>query len=40
LRELNVVFTMAPTEAFGSSMAIFDDACGNFIQLHQVITSD
>jgi catechol 2,3-dioxygenase-like lactoylglutathione lyase family enzyme len=40
LRELNVMFTVAPTEAFGSTMAIFDDRCGNFIQLHQVVTSD
>lgn len=40
LKELNVVFTMEPTEAFGSAMAVFDDTCGNLIQLHQVMTSD
>lgn len=30
-----VVFTMEPTEMEGVTIAVFDDTCGNLIQLHQ-----
>jgi catechol 2,3-dioxygenase-like lactoylglutathione lyase family enzyme len=30
-----VVFTMEPTEMGGVTIAVFDDTCGNLIQLHQ-----
>ena len=30
-----VVFRMNPTEAGPVTIAIFDDTCGNYIQLHQ-----
>lgn len=35
LKGLGVEFTMEPTPAGDSMMAIFDDTCGNLIQLHQ-----
>ncbi len=31
-----VVFTMKPTKTDWASVAIFNDTCGNLIQLHQV----
>ena len=36
LRELGVAFKSAPTETEWGTQAVFDDACGNLIQLHQV----
>lgn len=35
MAELGVVFTMEPTEMPGVTIAVFDDTCGNLIQLHQ-----
>jgi predicted enzyme related to lactoylglutathione lyase len=36
MRKAGVVFTMAPTKTPGSTIAIFDDTCGNLIQLTQL----
>jgi predicted enzyme related to lactoylglutathione lyase len=36
MRKAGVVFTMAPTKTPGSTIAIFDDRCGNLIQLTQL----
>ena len=36
LTQLGVEFTMQPTETGEVITAIFDDTCGNLIQLHQV----
>lgn len=36
LSEAGVVFTQAPMKAGGATMAIFDDTCGNLIQLLQL----
>ena len=36
LAGLGVVFTMAPTDMGGVAVAVFDDTCGNLIQLYQV----
>src|SRR2546426_9507082 len=33
LKKLGVVFTMKPTKTTGSTIAVFDDTCGNLIQL-------
>ena len=35
LRRLGVRFTMEPTEAGPVTMAVFDDTCGNLIQIFQ-----
>ena len=35
LTSLGVAFTMAPTEAAGVTIAVFDDTCGNLIQIVQ-----
>ena len=35
LNALGVVFSMAPTTTEWGTMAVFDDTCGNLIQLHQ-----
>lgn len=35
LRALGVVFTLPPTETGGSNLAIFNDTCGNLIQIFQ-----
>ena len=35
LRERGVVFTQEPTKSDWGTQAVFDDTCGNFIQLHQ-----
>ncbi len=35
LKALGVVFTQAPTEAGDTTLAVFQDTCGNLIQLHQ-----
>lgn len=36
LKQLGVVFRMEPTKTEGPTIAVFDDTCGNFIQLYQV----
>jgi predicted enzyme related to lactoylglutathione lyase len=36
LKELGVVFTMEPTKTGPVTLAVFDDTCGNLIQLYQV----
>ena len=35
LTRLGVAFTMKPTPAGPTTIAVFDDTCGNLIQLHQ-----
>jgi len=35
LRALDVVFTVPPTPAGDTTIAVFDDTCGNLIQIHQ-----
>ncbi|MFC5931351.1 glyoxalase [Cryobacterium melibiosiphilum] len=35
LRALGVRFTSAPTTDFSGTTAVFDDGCGNLIQLHE-----
>ena len=36
LRELGVAFAMEPTNMGMSTIAIFDDTCGNLIQIYEV----
>ena len=36
LRELGVAFTMEPTNMGMSTVAVFDDSCGNLIQIYQI----
>ena len=36
MKTQGVVFTMEPRETKGAATAIFDDTCGNLIQLYQV----
>ncbi len=36
LRKLNVEFTMEPTNMGTTTIAIFDDTCGNLIQIYQL----
>lgn len=36
LKNLGVKFTMEPTKVTGSTIAIFDDTCGNLIQITQL----
>lgn len=36
LKDAGVVFTTPPTKAGGATIAIFDDTCGNLIQLMQI----
>lgn len=36
LKGLGVVFTMIPTKVTGSTIAVFDDLCGNLIQINQL----
>lgn len=36
LKELGVVFTMEPTSTGPTTIAVFDDTCGNLIQIFQV----
>ena len=33
LTSLSIVFTMKPTRAGGATVAVFDDTCGNLIQI-------
>ena len=35
LDALNVVFTTQPTDVGGASVAVFEDTCGNLIQMYQ-----
>lgn len=35
LSSQGVEFSMGPTEMDGVTIAVFDDTCGNYIQLHQ-----
>lgn len=36
MKKLGVVFTMEPTKVPGSTIAVFDDTCGNLIKLVQL----
>jgi predicted enzyme related to lactoylglutathione lyase len=36
LKALGVVFTAKPTPVGGSTVAVFEDTCGNLIQIYQV----
>ncbi len=36
MKKLGVVFSMEPTKTGPATVAIFDDTCGNLIQLYQV----
>ncbi len=36
MKKLGVMFKMEPTKAGPATVAMFDDTCGNLIQLHQV----
>ena len=36
LKALGVTFTLEPTDAGPVTIAVFDDTCGNLIQMHQV----
>jgi predicted enzyme related to lactoylglutathione lyase len=36
MKRLGVVFTMEPTQSGPTTVAIFDDTCGNLIQLTQI----
>jgi len=35
LKALGVVFTQKPTEVGSANIAVFDETCGNFIQIYQ-----
>jgi predicted enzyme related to lactoylglutathione lyase len=37
LVQLGVEFTIKPTKSVGASIAVFNDTCGNLIQIHQVL---
>ena len=37
LTKLGVEFTMRPTNMGQTTVAIFDDTCGNLIQIHQIM---
>jgi predicted enzyme related to lactoylglutathione lyase len=37
LVRLGVEFTLEPTKSVGAIIAVFNDTCGNLIQLHQII---
>lgn len=36
LKSLGVTFTQAPTQSDMGITAVFDDTCGNYVQLHQL----
>ncbi|MCG8544056.1 MAG: VOC family protein [Alphaproteobacteria bacterium] len=40
LMDLGVVFSVPPTESVGAVAAVFDDTCGNLIQIYQVLPDD
>lgn len=37
LVQLGVEFTIKPTKSVGAIIAVFNDTCGNLIQIHQVL---
>jgi predicted enzyme related to lactoylglutathione lyase len=37
LVQLGVDFTIKPTKSIGAIIALFNDTCGNLIQIHQVV---
>ena len=37
LVKLGVEFTIKPTKSVGAIIAVFNDTCGNLIQIHQVL---
>lgn len=37
LRDLGVRFTQGPVESDGFKFAVFDDTCGNLIQIYQLV---
>jgi predicted enzyme related to lactoylglutathione lyase len=37
LLQLGVEFTMKPTKSIGAIITVFNDTCGNLIQIHQVV---
>jgi len=39
MKKLGVVFTMEPTQTGTANVAVFDDTCGNLIQLYQEATA-
>jgi predicted enzyme related to lactoylglutathione lyase len=39
LKRLGVEFTMEPTNMGTTTVAIFNDTCGNLIQIHQITTA-
>lgn len=39
LSKLGVVFAMKPTKSVGAIIAVFNDTCGNLIQIHQLMTA-
>jgi predicted enzyme related to lactoylglutathione lyase len=38
MKKLGVMFTVEPTKAGPTTVAVFDDTCGNLIQLYQIST--
>ena len=36
MKEMGVVFSTEPTKTEGPTVAVFDDTCGNLIQIYQV----
>ena len=38
LVKLGVEFIQEPTKSIGSKIAVFDDTCGNLIQIYEVVT--
>ncbi len=40
MSNLGVVFVLEPTDMEGISVAVFDDTCGNLIQIHEVHFED
>lgn len=38
LTKLGVEFVMKPTKSVGAIVSVFNDTCGNLIQIHQVVT--
>ncbi len=39
MKKLGVEFTMEPTQTGPTTIAVFDDTCGNLIQLYQVVSA-
>jgi catechol 2,3-dioxygenase-like lactoylglutathione lyase family enzyme len=40
MSNMGVVFVLEPTDMDGVSVAVFDDTCGNLIQIHEVDLDD